>query len=104
MIAGSVRATSARESAYRIAAPNSLPRSIMLVALEAGAARLLASIAKDAWRGTRFRSSVWLEDAPDPRGEALDQWCDIIAGHAGSRRRASSCRRPGPRPRRFRRA
>jgi hypothetical protein len=54
------------------------------VALEAGAARLLAGIAKDAWRGTRFRSSVWLEDAPDPRGEALDQWCDIIAGHAAN--------------------
>ncbi|MGC1302941.1 MAG: hypothetical protein WA840_11245 [Caulobacteraceae bacterium] len=82
MIAQSERATSARESAYRIAAPNSTPRAIMLVALEAGAARLLADIAKDGWRRTTFRSSVWLEDAPDPRGEALDQWCDIVAGHA----------------------
>jgi hypothetical protein len=82
MIAESARATSARESAYRIAAPNSTPRNIMLVALEAGAARLLADIAKDRWRRTTFRSSVWLEDAPDPRGGALDQWCDIVAGHA----------------------
>ncbi len=82
MIAQSVRATSAGESAYRIAAPNSLPRSIMLVALEAEAARLLGRVAKEQWRRTTFRSSVWLEDAPDPRGGALDQWCDIVAGHA----------------------
>ena len=84
MIAESARATSLRESAYRIAAPNSRPRNIMVVALEAGAARLLAGIAKDDWRRVTFRSSVWIEGAPDPRGGALDQWCDLVAGHAES--------------------
>ncbi|WP_158914805.1 hypothetical protein [Caulobacter sp. S45] len=82
MIAGSARATTMREGAYRIAAPNSRPRNIMVVALEAGAARLLAHLAEGVWHRVSFRSSVWLQDIPNPQSGTLDKWWDVVAGHA----------------------
>ena len=81
-VSESARATSREESAFRIEAPNSEPRNILVVALEADAARLLTSIAGEEWRRTSFRSSVWLQDAAHPNAGELKEWFDIVAGHA----------------------
>ena len=78
----STRATSMEESAYRIDAPNSEPRNILVVALETGAARLLSKIAKEDWRRASFRSSVWLEDTAHVDAGELNEWFDVVAGHA----------------------
>jgi phage FluMu protein gp41 len=78
----SVRATTREESEFRISAPNSTPRNILVVALETGAARLLSGIAKEEWRRASFRSSVWLEADGHQDSTELKEWFDVVAGHA----------------------
>lgn len=47
-------AATARELRFRVQAPNSAPRDSSVVALDAGAARMIAAIAEAPWAGARF--------------------------------------------------
>ena len=50
----SARMTSAAEARFRVQAPNSLPRAIAVIALDAAAADVVAKLAADGWRHATF--------------------------------------------------
>ena len=63
----SARMASATEARYRIQAPNSTPRSIKIVALDASSEAILVRLAKGAWRRAAF-----LTASATPDGELTD--------------------------------
>ncbi len=79
----SARMSSAHEAAFRIQAPNSLPRSIKIVALDSSSARVLCDVAREAWNGATFFTSVSFsaDGSPgDAHGTTLHAWLGDIAG------------------------
>ena len=76
----SARATSAAESRYRIDAPNSQPRTVKVIALDAAAERVVKRIAQRPWRRASFFTS--LTDGA-PRGAwSMQAWLGDVAGRA----------------------
>ena len=81
MATESARATSAAESRYRIDAPNSQPRTVKVIALDAAADAAVKRIAKRPWRRATFFTSLTHEEAP--RGAWSTQaWLGDVAGRA----------------------
>jgi hypothetical protein len=77
----SARATSAAESRYRIDAPNSQPRTVKVIALDAAAERVVKRIAQGPWRRATFFTS--LADDGAPRGAwSMQAWLGDVAGRA----------------------
>lgn len=76
----SARATSAAESRFRIDAPNSQPRAVKVIALDAASEAVVKRIARRPWgRATFFISRG--EDTP--RGAwSLQAWLGDVAGRA----------------------
>lgn len=54
MTSESARASSATEAHFRISAPNSLPRSLKILALDARSTALVRRLAQDRWCGASF--------------------------------------------------
>src|SRR5215472_15483486 len=50
----SVRMSSAAEAKFRIAAPNSRPRAVKVIALDAASERVVKELARDSWQGATF--------------------------------------------------
>ena len=81
MASESARATSAAEQRYRIDAPNSQPRTVMVIALDAAAERVVTRIARRPWRCATFFTS--LSDDGAPRGAwSMQAWLGDVAGRA----------------------
>ena len=80
MTGESARANSAAEARFRVQAPNSAPRRVAVVALDAGAAALAEELAARDWVGAAF----WHAGGLAARGEGLD---DFLADLAGATRR-----------------
>jgi len=77
----SARATNAAEARYRIDAPNSQPRTVKVIALDAAAERVVKRIAKGPWRRATFFTSLVHEEAP--RGAwSMQAWLGDVAGRA----------------------
>ncbi|HML15229.1 MAG TPA: hypothetical protein VK456_18135 [Xanthobacteraceae bacterium] len=77
----SARATSAAESRFRIDAPNSLPRTVKVIALDPAAERVVKRIAKGPWRRATFFTS--LADDGAPKGAwSMQAWLGDVAGSA----------------------
>ena len=54
MLSESARATRASESRYRIDAPNAAPRTVKVIALDAGSERVLRKLAQGGWKNATF--------------------------------------------------
>lgn len=91
----SLRATASAESRFRIAQPNSRPRSTLIVALDAAGLDYLRPVAERPWGGARFRGvrpaadGVWSLVALDGTTHALDSemaTADVVVmvAHGGS--------------------
>jgi hypothetical protein len=81
MASESARATSAAEARYRIDAPNSQPRAVKVIALDAAAERVVKRIAQRPWRRPTFFTS--LSDDGAPRGAwSMQAWLGDVAGRA----------------------
>jgi hypothetical protein len=81
MVSESTRATSAAEARYRIDAPNSQPRTVKVIALDAAAERVVKRIAQRPWRRATFFTS--LSDDGAPRGAwSMQAWLGDVAGRA----------------------
>ena len=81
MASESARATSAAEARYRIDAPNSQPRSVKVIALDASAERVVKRIARGPWQRASFFTS--LSDDGAPRGAwSMQAWLGDVAGRA----------------------
>src|SRR5262249_62159198 len=62
----SVRMSSAAEAKFRIAAPNSRPRAVKVIALDAASERVVKELARDSWQGATFlTASAFAGGAPE---------------------------------------
>jgi hypothetical protein len=77
----SARATSAAEARYRIDDPNSRPRAVKVIALDAASERVVKRIAKGPWRRATFFTSL-TGDAPSGGTWSMQAWLGDVAGRA----------------------
>ena len=77
----SARATSAAEARYRIGEPNSQPRKVKVIALDAASERVVERIAQGAWASATFFTSL-TGDAPSGRNWSIKAWLGDVAGRA----------------------
>jgi hypothetical protein len=77
----SARATSAAEARYRIDDPNSRPRAVKVIALDAASERVVKRIAKGPWRRATFFTSL-TGDAPSSGKWSMQAWLGDVAGRA----------------------
>ncbi len=80
LLSESARVTTAHEAGFRVQYPNSKPRAVKVVALDAGSAKLVDDISKMAWNGAAFFKSLSFEDGALP-GTSVKAWLNDLAGH-----------------------
>jgi hypothetical protein len=66
----SARMSSAAEARYRIDYPNSKPRVVKVVALDAASEHVIKRVAERQWQRATFFTSIRLDGAPTQAGEA----------------------------------
>jgi len=73
MLSESARMTTAKEAAFRIPYPNSLPRAVKVVALDEASVTMVRRLATEgAWKNATFFASVSAEwDPKRPRGTPI---------------------------------
>jgi len=83
MIGGCARATTAAEAKFRIDAPNSQPRNVKIIALDAPSERVAKHLATRQWnRASFFTASAF---APrDAQKFSMDGWLKDLAGRTKS--------------------
>jgi hypothetical protein len=80
MLSESARAASAAEARYRIAAPNSRPRAVKVIALDAESEAIIKRLAETPWRGATFLTL--LRDPPrTDQTFSMAGWLRDLAGH-----------------------
>ncbi|MCO5063528.1 MAG: hypothetical protein M9924_03835 [Rhizobiaceae bacterium] len=84
MISESARVTTAEEAAYRIDAPNSLPRAIKVIALDKRSGNTVNQLARSGWKNTLFFVDVAVAwDPKTPRGTPIE--ASLVALDGGRR-------------------
>lgn len=80
----SVRMTTAREASFRVQYPNSSPRLIKIIALDAQAGRVVTELSGKAWNRAVFFNSLSFPAAGGSVGskELMQGWLKDVAGHA----------------------
>ena len=79
----SARMTTAHEAAFRVQYPNSSPRSIKVIALDAQAGAVVAALSKKTWNRAVFFNSLTFPATPAGSArETLQAWLGDVAGHA----------------------
>jgi hypothetical protein len=83
----SARMSSAAEARFRIDAPNSRPRAVKVIALDAPSERVVKELARDAWQGASFLTASAFAGASAASGGASDAerfslggWLNDLAG------------------------
>jgi hypothetical protein len=81
MLSESARATTAAESRFRINDPNSLPRSVKVIAMDAPSERAVKELAKAHWNRASFLTASSFASAPR-EGErfSMKGWLSDLAG------------------------
>jgi hypothetical protein len=84
ILSESARVTTAHEAAFRVQYPNSRPRLIKVIALDAVAGSIVTELSRKTWNRAVFFSSA---SFPKPAGDVaakgkLEAWLSDIAGHA----------------------
>lgn len=86
MLSESARNNTAHEASFRIQYPNSQPRTIKVIALDADSAAMVEEIAKHEWaRAVFFNSCSFggkLPDSQAVREGSLKGWLNDLAGQA----------------------
>jgi hypothetical protein len=75
----SARMSSAAEARFRIDAPNSLPRSVKVIALDQPSERVVKSLAQRQWSRATFFTASAFGGAPKA-GESFAGWLSDLAG------------------------
>jgi hypothetical protein len=81
----SARMSSAAEAKFRIEAPNSRPRAVKVIALDAPSERAVKELARDRWQGATFLTasafaSASAAGAPAREPFSLGGWLNDLAG------------------------
>ena len=77
----SARMSSAQEARFRINAPNSLPRTTKVIALDPPSEAVVKRLAQAHWSGASFFTATAFASAPR-KGESLKGWLSDLAGRA----------------------
>jgi hypothetical protein len=82
MVSESARMTTAHEARFRVNYPNSVPRTIKVVALDEESKPLIDEVSRLPWNRASFFTSMSFEGAT-PRAEqsSIKAWLNDIAGH-----------------------
>jgi hypothetical protein len=82
MLSESARMASAQEARYRVNYPNSVPRTIKVVALDEPSKALVDEVSRQPWNKASFYTSMTFE-GPTPRAEdaSIKAWLNDLAGH-----------------------
>jgi hypothetical protein len=77
----SARMSSAAEAKFRIAAPNSQPRAVKVIALDTASERVVKELAAGPWQRATFLTATAISRAPR-KGEpfSVDGWLNDLAG------------------------
>jgi len=75
----SARMSSAAEARFRVDYPNSKPRVVKVVALDAASERVVKRLAQQSWQRAMFFTSIKFEGAPRG-GESWSAWLSDLAG------------------------
>src|SRR5258707_10165043 len=75
----SARMSSAAEARFRVDYPNSKPRVVKVVALDAASERVVKRLAQQSWNRGTFFTSIKFEGAPGS-GESWSAWLSALAG------------------------
>lgn len=84
ILSESARVTTAHEAAFRVHYPNSTPRLIKVIALDAEAGRIVSELAKKSWNRAVFFPSLTFPAASGAVGDKakMHAWLGDVAGHA----------------------
>jgi hypothetical protein len=82
MLSESARMSSAQEARFRVNYPNSVPRTIKVVALDEASKILVDEVSRLPWNRASFFTSMSFEGAT-PRADqsSIKAWLNDIAGH-----------------------
>ncbi|HZR62878.1 MAG TPA: hypothetical protein VFA80_18185 [Xanthobacteraceae bacterium] len=75
----SARMSSAAEARFRIDRPNSRPRAVKVIALDAASERVVKELAGGPWQNATFLTASAFSGAPR-RGEPFSSWLNDLAG------------------------
>ncbi len=78
------RVTTAQEAAFRVQYPNSSPRLVKVIALDAAAGQLVEALAAKTWNRAVFFNSLSFPAAAGGVGskDKMQAWLGDVAGHA----------------------
>ena len=77
----SARMSSAAEARFRIDRPNSQPRAVKVIALDAPSERIVKALAAAPWQGASFLTASAFSGAPRKRERfSFDGWLNDLAG------------------------
>ncbi|MGH6771702.1 MAG: hypothetical protein ACRECO_22095 [Xanthobacteraceae bacterium] len=81
MLSESARMTTAEEARYRIDYPNSKPRAVKVIALDAASEAVVKRLAQEKWQSASFFASVKFDGAPrGGEGWTMKAWLSDLAG------------------------
>src|SRR5262249_46542111 len=77
----SARMSSAAEARFRIDSPNSKPRVVKVIALDAASERVVKDVAQRSWQRASFFTSLRFDAAPRTgEGWSMQAWLSDLAG------------------------
>ena len=82
MLSESARMTTAEEARFRIDYPNSQPRVIKVVALDAMSERVVKRVAERTWQRANFFTSLKFDGTAGGEGWSMKAWLSDVAGRA----------------------
>src|SRR3989440_6126003 len=81
MLSESARMSSAAEARFRIDYPNSKPRVVKVIALDAPSERVVKRVAERPWQRATFFTSLKFDGAPrGGEGWSMQAWLSDLAG------------------------
>src|SRR5437879_4894158 len=81
MLSESARMTTAEEARYRINYPNSKPRAVKVVALDAPSEAVVKRLAEGQWQSATFLTALKFDGAPrGGEGWSMKAWLSDVAG------------------------
>ena len=80
MLSESARMSTAAEARFRIDAPNSRPRHVKVIALDATSEALVKHLAQRRWNSASFFTASAFAGAPPGRGFSMQGWLSDLAG------------------------
>jgi hypothetical protein len=80
MLSETARVTTAAEARFRIDAPNSKPRHVKVVALDAKSEALVKHLAQLRWNNASFFTASAFAGAPPGHGFSVQGWLSDLAG------------------------